>query len=306
MLKFLNLTASFAIASLAIASLATASVDVNRPPKNYMYNWSGCDACAQPESTYYDPESKMLFISNINGAPVQKDGKGSIQMLQSNGKMVHSKWVTGLNAPKGLRAHKGVLWVADIDQILSIDIKTSKITRRLKVPGAKFLNDVAIDSIGTVYVSDMLDDKIYQVVNSTVGTFAEGPQLEAPNGLLVQDQKLIVASWGKPEANFTTKIPGRLMKIDLKTKAIEYITQRPLGNLDGLEIDGKGNYLVSDWMAGKVFSVTPSGKVQELFKGMKGAADIGFILETQTIIIPRMNENKITAFDMSKYPGYKN
>src|SRR3712207_6954360 len=58
-----------------------------------------------------------------------------------------ANWVTGPNAPKGMRAHKGVLWVSDIDQIISIDIATGKITRRLKVSGARFLNDVAIDSI---------------------------------------------------------------------------------------------------------------------------------------------------------------
>ena len=298
----------FAIFFLALAATisAFAAIDVSRIGKPYGPIWSLCDLCGNPESTYYDPESKMLFISNVDGPANAKDGKGSIQMVHSAGKMMNAKWITGLNAPKGMRAYKGVLWVSDIDQVLSIDIATGKITRRIQVRGAKFLNDVAIDTIGTVFVSDMLGAKIYQIVNNTVGTFFEGPLLEGPNGLLVQDNKLVIACWGKPEADFSTKVAGRLMKIDLKTKVVEYVTSKPLGNLDGLEIDGKGNYLVSDWMAGKVYSITPAGKVQLLFMGMKGSADIGFIPETQTLVIPRMNENQITAFDMTKYPGYKN
>jgi sugar lactone lactonase YvrE len=295
------------LAILIIVSTTSsfAAVNVTKLTRRYMYNWSLCDLCGNPESAYYDPESKMLFISNVEGAPNVKDGKGSIQMVNASGKMLNAKWVTGLNAPKGMRAHKGVLWVSDIDQVLSIDIRTGQITRRLKVDGAKFLNDVAIDSIGTVFVSDMLDDKIYQIINNTVGTFFASPLLEGPNGLLVQENKLVVACWGKPDANFATKIRGRLMKIDLKTKAIEYVTKTPLGNLDGVEIDGKGNFLVSDWMAGKVFSVTAQGKTQELFTGMKGSADIGFIPDTETLVIPRMNENQITAFNLAKYPGYR-
>lgn len=297
----------FALVAFAftLCTSAFAAVDVTKLSRNYMYNWSGCDACAQPESAYYDSESKMLFISNVDGAFIAKDGKGSIQMNTAQGKMLQPRWVTGLHAPKGMRAHKGILWVTDIDQVISIDIRTGRIIKRFKISGAKFLNDVAIDSIGTVFVSDMLTNKIHQIVNNTVGTFFEGPLLEGPNGLLVQDNKLVVASWGKPDANFTTKVPGRLMKIDLKTKQIEYVTKNPLGNLDGLEIDAKGNYLVSDWRAGRVYSVTPEGKVVLLFTGMKGSADIGFIPDTQTLVIPRMNENQITAFNLAKYPGYR-
>lgn len=299
-MKFLLL-----LSLIAFNSADARSIDVSRAGKPYGPIWSVCEMCAQPESAYYDPESKMLFVSNVIGAPIEKDGKGSIQMISPSGKMLNPRWVTGLNAPKGMRAHKGVLWVSDIDRIISIDIRNGKITRNLPVKGAKFLNDVAIDSIGTVYVSDMMNNKIHQVVNNTVGTFVEGPHLEAPNGLLVKANKLIVASWGKPEPDFSTKVPGRLMQIDLKTKEIDYITKKPLGNLDGLEIDLQGNYLVSDWRAGKVFSVTPESKVRELFTGMKGAADIGFIPETQTLVIPRMGENQITAFNLGKYPGSK-
>jgi hypothetical protein len=39
---------------------------------------------------------------------------------------------------------------------------------------------------------------------------SEGESLEYPNGLLVRGGKLNVGRWGKPEADFSTKVPGRL------------------------------------------------------------------------------------------------
>ena len=86
--------------------------------------------------------------------------------------------------------------------------------------------------------------------------FAEGEDLEYPNGLLVEGDSLVVGGWGKPEADFTTKVPGRLFKLDLKTKKKTLITPEPTANIDGLESDGKGGYIVSDYLAGKILHIS--------------------------------------------------
>jgi hypothetical protein len=258
--------------------------------------WSGCDNCAQPESSYFDPVSKFLFISNVVGDPTKKDQKGSLQKLASNGKMLNANWISGLNAPKGMRSAANKLFVTDIDQIVVINIDSGKIEKKISVKGAKFLNDLALIN-GVIYVSDTLGSKIYSWdQKSSPKIFLDGAKIEAPNGLLVDGNSLIVAAWGMPEADWSTKIPGHLLKINLKTKAITKITPQPLGNLDGLEKRANGNYLVSDWMAGKVFEVTPTGLATEILNGFKGAADLGWDEETSTLAVPRMNENLISAF----------
>ena len=61
-----------------------------------------------------------------------------------------------------------------------------------------------------------------------------------------------------------------------------------------------GTYLVSDWSAGKVYLVEKDGTSKILLKGFEGAADIGFIKENETLIVPRMKENKISAYDLKK------
>ena len=117
-------------------------------------------------------------------------------------------WFTGLNAPKGLRSFGGMLWVADLDEVIGIDIASAKENARIKVDGAKFLNDVAVGPDGTIYVSDMMASKIYAIKDGKASVFAEGEQLEYPNGLFVDGERLIVGGWGKPEADFTPKCPA--------------------------------------------------------------------------------------------------
>src|SRR4029079_18676741 len=136
-------------------------------------------------------------------------------------------WVTGFNAPKGLRASNGTLWVADIDEVVAIDMATAMIKSHTKIPGAQFLNDVAVGDDGTVYVSDTFASRISAIKDGKVSTVASGPDFEYPNGLLFEGGKLVVGGWGKPEADFSTKVPGRLYTLDLKTKEKKLITPDP-------------------------------------------------------------------------------
>jgi len=251
-----------------------------------------------PESAFVDFVSGAIYVSNVAGAPPDKDGKGWISKLDLSGNIVAVKWVHGLNAPKGLRALGGKLWVADIDEVVSIDIPSGKIDRRVKIDGAKFLNDVAVGLDGTVYVSDMALSRIYSIKDETVAVFADGPELEHPNGLLVEGNALVVAAWGKPEADFSTKVPGRLYRLDLATKKKTLITPEPTGNLDGLESDGQGGYVVTDWIAGKVFRIGADGATKVAATFGKGAADHAYVPATRTLILPHMLDGKVGAYEL--------
>lgn len=253
--------------------------------------WSFQKDCSAPESVYYDRESGFIFVSNMVGGGVAKDGHGHISKLSSNGEVLNSKWIKGLNAPKGMRSFKGKLWVSDIDRVIVIDIKTGELERNIKINGAKFLNDVAISDKGIVYISDSLNSKIFKISNFKVSTFVEGNQLESPNGLLIKNDNLYVASWGLT-TDWTTEKLGRLYSINIKSKEVKYITSKPLGNLDGLEISNDGDFLVSDWVQGKIYKISSDGSdISVLYKGKKGLADIGYIAKSNTILIPSMLEN---------------
>jgi len=273
---------------LIIALLLTACSHNNKViPK-----WKFTKDIKNPESVYFDVEKNLIYVANVDGAGDKKDKLGHISLFTGEGKHLNSHWIKGLNAPKGMRSYKGKLWVTDIDKVLKIDQESAKIETTYLIPNAKFLNDIAIDRNGIVYVSDTLSSKIHKINNNLVTTFVSGNQYESPNGLLIHGNKLIVAPWGLT-TDWSTRKLGRLYAIDLGTKAITYISKKPLGNLDGLELNKDGNFLVSDWVAGKIYEVDMQGKTKTIFTGKKGLADIGYDIKTNRVFVPYMLDNKV-------------
>ena len=259
--------------------------------------WTVTEGIETPESAYYDAASNSIYVSQIAGAPDGRDGNGRIVKLTPDGKVVSANWATGLNAPKGLRSHNGTLWTSDLDEVVGIDMASGKVTTRVKIAGAMFLNDVAAGSDGTVYVTDMMGNKIYAVKDGKASVFIEGEELEHPNGLLADGDRLIVGGWGsQPKADFSTDVPGRLFAIDLKTKAKTAITANPFANIDGVERDGRGGYLVTDYLKGQIIRVSANGDSQPVATFTPGTADIG--INGNTVIVPHMNENKIGAYNL--------
>jgi len=260
--------------------------------------WS-VEGLRNPESAFFEPETGILFVSQVDGSPTEKDGRGGIARLGLDGKLLQADWVAGLHAPKGLRAFKGILWTADIDTLVGVEIATGKIRHRVPVPGARFLNDVACGPDGAVYVSDMLTGRIHRLHEGRLSVLAEGEDLEWPNGLLWEDGALVVAGWGKPGEDFSTRVPGRLFRLDPGTRKKTLITAEPAGNLDGVESDGRGGYLATDWMAGKVLHISSGGKVRVLLQFGQGTADHAYLPGRRLLVLPHMTEHRVAAYDLT-------
>jgi len=255
------------------------------------------DGFMNPESALYDSTRDVIYVSNVNGAPTDKDGAGHISRMTKDGKMRDAEWVTGLNAPKGLVQYENQLYVSDIDRLIAIDVETGEINGTWPADGAKFLNDLAVDDTGRVYVSDMLTDSIYQLDDDKLSLWLQDEALQHPNGLQVNGNQLLVAPWGKDlQDDFSTKVPGHLITVDLSSKSISnFGSGEPVGNLDGLESDGKGNWFVSDWMAGALYRIEPTGKASLLMDLNQGSADLGVINSEDMVLMPMMMDNKVIA-----------
>lgn len=254
----------------------------------------------KPESAYWYAPGQNWFVSNVAGSPVGKDGNGWIARLDGNGKVTSEKWVSGLNAPKGMRAHKGKLYVADIDQLRIIDISKGELIQSVPYEGAKFLNDVAVGADGTVYISDMITSKIHTWGGGKAGTFLEGESIEHPNGILIDGDKLIIAAWGPgmDPASFATTSPGRILTVDLKTKKVTPLgSGARVGNLDGIEKRGE-SYLVTDNITGKLYEISADGSAKLLRDGFVNGADIGLDPARGLLAVPEMGAGKVTFIDL--------
>lgn len=279
-----------------LVALQTRTAAVEAPA------WQISDpSIVNPESVYYSAEADVIFVSNVVGGELTKDGQGWISKISPEGRLLEAKWVEGLNAPHGMRSHQGQLWVADIDELVAIDLQTGRIISKIKIPGATFLNDVAIAEDGRVFVSDTLNNEIYMVHNDQISSFAGQLDLESPNGLLVQNNQLIVAAWGpiQDPDTFSTERLGHLYAIDLTTPEKDLIVRKPLGNLDGVESTAMGNLLVSDYNAGDVFRVDRNmGKSHKVLSGLEASADIGYIPERNLLLVPNLTQSTITAYQI--------
>ena len=274
--------------------------------------WETPDDLKNPESVLYAPKQNVLFVSNVDGKPDQKDQKGFISKVSSsNGSIIELNWITGLNAPKGMAIsnnNNSKLYVSDITDLVEIDINNGKIIKRLNAQGSTFLNDVAADTQGNIYVSDTGTNTLYKLDtnikdnNTSLEVWLQSPELNDPNGLHVDNNKnrLIVASLGDMSK------PGAGMKVvDLMNKTISSLgkegTTSPFGGLDGIESDAnETHYYVTDNPAGKVYTVNADGTGYRTLIDLKtqGAADLGFIPGQSIIIIPLMQDNKLVAYKL--------
>lgn len=251
-----------------------------------------------PESIVKDDANNVLYVSNVNGAPTDKDNNGYISKVSTEGQMITQKWIEGLHAPKGMAISKGNLYVSDINDIVVIDIANAKIKSRYTVDGSTFLNDVAADRKGNIYVSNTFGFSaiyVFKPLDEKVELFIKDEALQMPNGLFVDGNSLLVAPWGidfDPNT-WQTKTGGSILKVNLKTKDVTSIT-KPIGNLDGLEKTVHG-YLMTDWLEGKLFYFN-NNTVAEVLDLPQGSADIEFDKKTKTIFIPLMNDNKLVVY----------
>jgi outer membrane protein assembly factor BamB len=251
-----------------------------------------------PESALPDPTGTFGYVSNISGQPTDKDGDGFIAKISlKDGTILDPQWAKGLDAPKGLALANGRLYVSDIDKLVEIDAANGKIIARYDAPGAKFLNDVAADGEGRIYVSDSSTSTIWRLADGKFEKWMDGEALKYPNGLHVVGDKLIVAAWGAPGTSAAKSAPANLLEVSIPDKTVRDLGDgTPIGNLDGIEPFDDDSFLVTDWVAGALYRVYASGKAEQLLDLNQGSADIGWMPAQRLLLIPMMKDDKLVAY----------
>ena len=276
------------IVSLLFASCQTSkqeTVESGVPTVKML--WQTDPVLTTSESVLYDASNNVLYVSNINGNPTDKDGNGSIGKVGLDGKVIAAEWVKGMDAPKGMGLFNGKLYVADIDKIHEIDIAGGTIANSYQVDSAQFLNDVTVDNAGIVYVSDMNTGIIHALENGKVSKWLTG--LDGPNGILAEGDNMLVAQWNPKTLSI---VEGQ--QVTMQTDSLE--------NPDGVEAVGNGGYLVSSWN-GMVHYIDPNWKptlIIDTRSDSVSAADIEFIPEKNMLLIPTFFKNSVVAYELSK------
>lgn len=269
--------------SMAYLLGITAAIGQNH---QLIKKWETDSIFKVPESVLYDKNSKTLFVSNIDGKdPWGADNLGSVGKMDADGKNIIVDWVTGLQAPKGMSLFKGNLYVADLKEIVVINITTAKIINRIPISGAVGLNDISISKNGAVYVSDSKTKSVYIVKKGKASIFLDS--LKGPNGVLAHNKKLYMLDY------------GTLYKVNNDNTLVE-IASGMEGGTDGVEIINKEDFIVSTW-SGVVYYVNADGSKQILMDGRSikmNSADIGFDAKNNIVFVPSFWRNTVAAYEV--------
>jgi DNA-binding beta-propeller fold protein YncE len=250
--------------------------------------WKSEKIFKTPESVIYDKENKQIYVSNINGGPINKDGNGFISKLSKDGKLIEIDWIKGLNAPKGMTIFNNHLFVTDIDKLIEIDIRSGQVIKSYTSNEAKFLNDVTVDSIGNIFVSDNKANIIFKLKNSKFEPWIKSNKLNSPNGIVVENDNLLIGC------------AGYLATANIYNKNIVRIID-DTDFIDGLVLLNKELYMVSDFLGAIHIIDRNSSKIKVIDTTEAGimAADIEYIHSEKLILVPTFYDDRLFAYKLN-------
>lgn len=255
---------------------------------------------AHPESVISD--GKFLYVTNIGNAldPGAKDGDGFVSKLSLDGKMITRNFSdTKLNAPKGTAIIRGMLYVADIDRVIGIELATGKKLAEINLiaAGTNFVNDLTVKDDFSLFASCTDVGKIVEV-NIRTGQVQIIADVKGANGITYDKatHSLYTCSF-----DFQNMQGGELGVITWKNYKPSYEKIGDVhGAFDGLAMLDNHTLVVSDWGA----MDHPAGFVEKVDLTTKKAAKLDWPLingpadfylnaSEKKIVIPALVEGKL-------------
>jgi sugar lactone lactonase YvrE len=251
--------------------------------------WRSDKEFMMPETVLYDSKREVFYVSNYDVYNFAfNGGLQHISKVSVNGEVLGGEWVGGLSNPTGMALHEDRLFVVERAGVAEIDPSKGVIVKRVPVPGARLLNDIAVDGSGRLYISDSRGGVIFRIDGDRVEQWLAGSGVGQPNGLHVRGGKLIVAD----------NSDGTLKEYDLETREMRLLAVMPEGGLDGIEEDGKGNLLVSHF-EGRLFRISSDGTVEKLLDtsgpGMR-CANFAYVPESGLLAVPTFEDDRIVLY----------
>ncbi len=235
-----------------------------------------------PESALHDPAADVYLVANINGAPTVKDDNGFISRVDVDGTVAELRWIDGatgefeLNAPKGMAIHGDTLFVTDIDVVRAFHRVSGEALAVRPIPGAEFMNDLAVGPDGTLYATDTSGNTVYRFdENGDPVVHVSGGPLNNPNGVAALEDDIILVYWGG----------GGAMVDGTSLEVMELPAPEGEG-LDGVVPLPDGSYLVSSWDLRAVLRVGLDGTVTEILGDVDSPADIGYDARRDRVLVP--------------------
>ncbi|KAA3656768.1 MAG: hypothetical protein DWQ10_14710, partial [Calditrichaeota bacterium] len=159
--------------------------------------WESEKVFTTAESVLYDTKRDVLYVTNFDQFNV---GNSAVQQFISkvslNGEILNLRWVDNLNNPLGMTIHDDKLFTAERNAVAEIDLNTNTILQRHIIPGSFFLNDIAIDDAGRIYITDSRKNVIWRYVHGQAEEWLSGDAVLDPNVIYFHNNKILFGNSG--------------------------------------------------------------------------------------------------------------
>ena len=146
---------------LILSFLILVAINLDAQQHKLEKRWETDSVIAVPESVL--PIMEILYISLIDGAGWTADSKGGVGKLTPDGKIIDTVWITGLNAPKGMGIAGNRLYVADMLEVIVIDIEKGKIENKIKIDSlTQMQSPQLVDSLIKLLASTKADEFLHK------------------------------------------------------------------------------------------------------------------------------------------------
>lgn len=252
--------------------------------------WSTDTVFKTPESVLYDYARDVIYVSNVNKNPWEKDGNGFISKIDLQGNIIELEWIIGVDSPKGMGLVDSVLYVANVDEVIRINVNNGKIIHRIPFENEGGLNDITVGDMGEVYVSSTSNSRVYEILDNKYTVLNQGEN-EGFNGLYYDSEQLLILTNKTQQLKSYKYASGEVT-----------VLASGLGAADGIVALEKGGYITSDWN-GEIFYINNEYEVKSLLdtKNEKmNTADIEYIQKDSMLLVPTFFDNRVLAYRVVK------
>lgn len=246
------------------------------------------------ESAEYDPGNNRFIISNQTELVVV-DGSGaplsSLPIPVSYGMEVVGTNVFGISG----------------SSVNCYDLNTGDELGSINISGAQFLNGMASDGAGRIWVTDFSAKKIHEIdftdlqnpsssviVNNTVST---------PNGICydASANRLVFVAWGNS---------APIKAVSLSDYSVStLLANSGVGNIDGIDNDLSGNFFIASWSPNRITQFNSDFSISQTITvagGLSSPADIAYAEEIDTLIIPNSGNGTVRFVGFNSPVGVEN
>ncbi|MBT8401738.1 MAG: SMP-30/gluconolactonase/LRE family protein [Rhodothermia bacterium] len=272
------------------------------------------------ESCTYDAARGVIVVPN-RGVPQQvRTNDAWVSLIRSDGSVHTPRWIgvqrpdqrpsltppLVLNEPLGSEIAGGLLYIADRDGgtgpddpsvavVRRFDLRTGTPSGEVRIEDSPWINDVAVDTDGTVYATQTGDlgadpnpatFRVYRIAaDGATSVLVQGAPLHQPNGIAFDpDGDIVVANYGD-DAVLTFSTNGRLIRTEHAAQA----------GGDGLVIRPDGTKYVSSVSQGGVSRIRPGEPAVLIARAIPGAASMCHDTGANQLVVP-MTANHGLAF----------